>query len=69
MEKRKMNSDEHKSREELKQEYEDFKVRQSDRDATYEEKLQKGKASGFDKFCHVINKFLGGCIDSLGKRL
>lgn len=64
-----MSNGEYKSREELKSECEDFKERQSARDADYEAKLENGQASGFDKFCHFINKFLTGCVDSLEKRL
>lgn len=64
-----MSNREYKSREELKNECQDFKERQNAIDADYEAKVESGQASGFDKFCHFVNKILTSFVDSLEKRL
>ncbi|HBB15377.1 MAG TPA: hypothetical protein DCZ76_14050 [Treponema sp.] len=45
----------------------DMNAQQSIRDEEYQEKLESGEVSGFDKLCHGIGKFLQGCVNQASK--
>lgn len=45
--------------------YNDLKTRQEERDREYQDKLENGQVSGFDKFAHGLTKFLQRCLDNI----
>ena len=45
--------------------YDELSNNQAKRDAEYQEKLENGELTGFDKFCHGLTKCLQRCLDSM----